>query len=700
MGLGGGQSREDLSLTEMRLLQQVAFRMCVLVAGASVAACAGAPPRTGAPPAPPAPAGSAALGQGADARVRGTAEPSGGRNEAANAGVADSNGTGVSPPSGLNAATAAGPRFTLAGSRLASTGRMIGPAVPGVLPAIPFVDGPLAINVVYPSAGQTIAARDSTFLLGSVGNGRASLTINGAAVPVNPNGSFLAWLPFPAGAKPRYVFVARVGDSAVTSTLDVARPAVAAPLPETGRLVVDRRSVQPDSGFRLRAGESVRLAIRAPSNATVTARLADGSSRSLVAGAGQLFRADVPAGLLARPARIVVSRNGESLTVTVPPVETVNVDAPRFVELKNSNLDAQSDTDAVTIARPDIGGTYKWFLLPGTVLETTGARPGWVRVRLDGSLEAWIESRDAAPAARTARVVRTASNARVVGGRRYTDVRIPMGERPAFEVAESRDALTLSLYGTVSNMDIVNMPTADPSLRDLTWQQVGSDRVQVTAHLEHQPYGWLVLWDRGTFVLRIRRPPPVDAARPLAGKIVAIDAGHPPIGSTGPTGLYEGDAVLAVAGVLKPMLEREGATVVMTRSAPGPVALGARPIAARRADADVFVSIHLNAHPDGVNPYRINGSGAYYFHDHAASLARFVQRGLVRWMGLNDLGVNYDNLAVVRQTWVPAILCEGAFVILPDQEAALRTPEFQSRYAIGILEGLEEWFRSLAAPGP
>ena len=52
--------------------------------------------------------------------------------------------------------------------------------------------------------------------------------------------------------------------------------------------------------------------------------------------------------------------------------------------------------------------------------------------------------------------------------------------------------------------------------------------------------------------------------------------------------------------------------------------------------------------------------------------------------------MNYDNLAVVRGTWYPAVLCEGAFIMLPDQEAALRTPEFQERYARGIADGLEE----------
>jgi len=64
-------------------------------------------------------------------------------------------------------------------------------------------------------------------------------------------------------------------------------------------------------------------------------------------------------------------------------------------------------------------------------------------------------------------------------------------------------------------------------------------------------------------------------------------------------------------------------------------------------------------------------------------------------MGLRDLGTWYDNLALVRATWMPAVLCEGAFLMIPEQEAALRTPEFQERYARGVVDGLAEYFAGL-----
>src|SRR5512133_1868820 len=65
------------------------------------------------------------------------------------------------------------------------------------LPPVPLVDGPLAIRVVYPPAGATIQVRDSNFIFGTVGSGKATLTINGTPVPVVPNGSFIAFLPLP-----------------------------------------------------------------------------------------------------------------------------------------------------------------------------------------------------------------------------------------------------------------------------------------------------------------------------------------------------------------------------------------------------------------------------------------------------------------------------------------------------------------------
>lgn len=575
---------------------------------------------------------------------------------------------------------------------------MITTPATAALPPIPTVDGTLNLHVVYPSPNQLLGVRDSNYIFGSTGSGAAQLTIDGVEVPVFPNGAFLAWLAVPPDDALRYELRATKAGEVATATVPVRLPLLPEVLPDTGRLVVDRSSVTPTGETGLRGDERVRVSVRAPANANVVVHLGTGVTRSLVHGAGNAWGAEVDARDLARAATIVVRRGRDSVELKTAAVAQMDATPRRYVSLLNADVDATSDTDQVSILRPAPNGTYKWFLFPGTVLELTGIRGTSYRVRLDSRLEAWVDQKAAQLLdTDTQHPRRTAANARVVSGDRFTDLRIPVTSKPAYQVQESGDAIVLTLYGTVSNVDIVNFATDDSTVRDVTWEQEASDRIRFMMHLRHQPYGWLALWDRGTFVLRVRRTPVVDARRPLAGRVIAVDPGHPPIGATGPTGLYEGDAVLAVAQHLRTILESRGATVVMTRTSPGPVALGDRAITARRANAEAFVSVHLNAYPDGVNPYRArNGTNTYFFFDQAEPLARAVQRGLVRQIGLPDMGINYDNLAVARQSWMPAILCEGAFLIIPEQEAALRDEGFQKRYAAGIADGIEEYFRSLA----
>lgn len=495
-----------------------------------------------------------------------------------------------------------------------------------VLPPIPPVDGPLNIKVVYPHQNQDIQVRDSNFIFGSVGTGKATLTINGYDVPVAPNGAFLGFIPVPRGEKPAYELVASNGAEKSTANVTIRGPApVAAPKPNVGP--------------------------------------------------------------------------------TMPAVQTTELSPTRRAELLSTDNGISGDTDRVVILRPTPTGTYKWFLFPGTTVEVTAERGTkerveMYRVRLDAQLEAWVGAASVRLLPEgTATPRRSTLNVRVANNTATSDVRIPMtGERPPYEVSETRDAITLTLYGTTANTDIINLATGDRTVRNVTWEQVTTDRARYTIHLRHPSIGYGVTWEQNAVVLHVRHALLIDAARPLAGRIIAVDPGHPPDGTTGPTGLYEGDATLMIAEQLKPLLEARGATVFMTRTTRGAVPLGDRPVMARRAATDAFVSIHLNAFGDGTNPFRANGTGTYFFRDQSEPLARAVQRGLTRQLGLRDLGINYDNLAVVRSTWMPAILCEGMFAVIPEQENALRTIEFQKRYAMGIVEGLEEYFRSMAAP--
>jgi N-acetylmuramoyl-L-alanine amidase len=154
--------------------------------------------------------------------------------------------------------------------------------------------------------------------------------------------------------------------------------------------------------------------------------------------------------------------------------------------------------------------------------------------------------------------------------------------------------------------------------------------------------------------------------------------------------------VLPVGFIVKRLLEERGATVVMTRTTRDVVDLAVRPVIARRANAHAFVSLHYNAYGDGTNPLiQTNGIETFFYRPHAESLARAVQAALLTQQPLDDEGVHYRSLAIVRTTWMPSVLVEGGYIIIPEQENAMRTEQFQEHYARGVVDGLEAYFGAL-----
>jgi N-acetylmuramoyl-L-alanine amidase len=135
----------------------------------------------------------------------------------------------------------------------------------------------------------------------------------------------------------------------------------------------------------------------------------------------------------------------------------------------------------------------------------------------------------------------------------------------------------------------------------------------------------------------------------------------------------------------------------MTRDRDITVPLGDRPRMAADSGAHILVSVHNNAFPDGVNPWLNAGTSMYYFHPHSADLARLLQIEMLDELGLRDIGYGRADLALVRPTWMPSVLSETMFMMIPEQEAALRDPRVQARIAHAHLRALELFLLRRAA---
>lgn len=187
----------------------------------------------------------------------------------------------------------------------------------------------------------------------------------------------------------------------------------------------------------------------------------------------------------------------------------------------------------------------------------------------------------------------------------------------------------------------------------------------------------------------------------LKGKVIAIDPGHggSDAGAIGPNGVKEKELTLAVGLELKQMLESEGAKVIMTRISDVDVAyanasakdeLQARADVANNANADVFVSIHMDAF---VNT-QAKGTSTYYYPKTNGDerIAKFVREGLISQLGTDDRNTRTCNFYVVKHTTMPATLAEVIFISNPAEEKLLKSAEGTQKAATGIFRGLDRYF--------
>src|SRR5215471_1150629 len=203
---------------------------------------------------------------------------------------------GCKAPASPSPGPAPQPRPPVSPPTVATFERGITPRPAPPLPPVPLVEGPLAPRVVFPSANEAISVRDSNFIFGSVGNGHATMTINGTAVPVAPNGTFLAYLPVPPPTDPRYDLFVRNGADTARLVVPVRVPPAKPDLSPDGPLVVDSSSVSPrGTEHVLRADEPLRVSVRAPENATARVTLGR-ETYPLVYLGNNLFATDVPFG--------------------------------------------------------------------------------------------------------------------------------------------------------------------------------------------------------------------------------------------------------------------------------------------------------------------------------------------------------------------------------------------------------------------
>lgn len=178
---------------------------------------------------------------------------------------------------------------------------------------------------------------------------------------------------------------------------------------------------------------------------------------------------------------------------------------------------------------------------------------------------------------------------------------------------------------------------------------------------------------------------------------VCLDPGHGGYdpGAVG-NGLQEKDLTLDICLKLKPILEFNGINVVLTRDgdyAPGNMEgnlsreLQARVNVAEQFNVDLFVSIHINAGGGTGAEILIIGTGGNAERVAITLLPYLTQAG--SWA---NRGVKVQNVLVLRQTTMPAILTENGFIDQTVDTEKLKDPTFRLKLARAHAQGICEYF--------
>ena len=197
--------------------------------------------------------------------------------------------------------------------------------------------------------------------------------------------------------------------------------------------------------------------------------------------------------------------------------------------------------------------------------------------------------------------------------------------------------------------------------------------------------------DRPGTAARLREELRLRHSQGLHGAVIMVDPGHgaTQTGSTGPNGAIESEICWSLGSLLAERLTAAGATVRFSRTEPEDPDASERARRANDAGADLFVSIHLNEHEKS----SAEGCSAYFFGSSRAgeALAESIHRELLK-LGARDCRTHARSYAILRETRMPAVLVEPAFITNPDEEKRLEDRDYRIAIADSIVTGIKRFY--------
>ena len=191
-------------------------------------------------------------------------------------------------------------------------------------------------------------------------------------------------------------------------------------------------------------------------------------------------------------------------------------------------------------------------------------------------------------------------------------------------------------------------------------------------------------------------------------KIIVLDAGHgtPDEGAQSKNGTTEAKINLNITYKTKELLEQNGYKVILTRTGDEAIYdskcttikemknsdIKNRVKIGNESNADIFVSIHLNK----IQQSQYWGWQTFYKkgNEQGKKLSENIQNNITQVIQKENKRVplEINNIYIIKNVKIPTTIVECGFLSNEEEEKLLQDEEYQSKLALGIYNGINDYF--------
>ncbi|KAA3659657.1 MAG: N-acetylmuramoyl-L-alanine amidase [Calditrichaeota bacterium] len=576
-------------------------------------------------------------------------------------------------------------------------------------------------SVVHPKPGDVLHVTDSTFVFGNFSLPCDSVTVNGLPAYLFPNGTFLAMIPVAPGSLNIHTEF-KFASGRFQEKRNVFIPTHLFSSPHKN-ILIEGSFIYPDRPLAVNPGERIAIIAKGTPNAHMYFSFGEGriyrmrevNKKRRMRWKNTSFGLDrswylpsvdgIYVGYFIPKPEDAGNQFRTLLTLITDSEEVISIHNENEIYVRRGNTPIRKE-----IVKPKSLVDYKnkrfllTYLYPGAIVTEDGGYGDYSRITLAEKETIWLPRDEITTSVRSISPIdRKTSRVDVKysqNDNEHISVDIMATYPHPVQVAQSRNLRYYDVFFLQAE-DIppfVRETHSTPLLNRISGKMVAADKYRLRFKFDRRMvWGYELMHDGKNYALSFKKSPKRESLeeQPLKNMVICIDPGHgPDNGAFGLTGINERIMTVDYARKLKALLEKQGAHVVMTRTEDTGLELYQRTQFAEANNSDLFISLHFNALPNGVNPMKIRGTSTFYFHPHSKPLANMIHRHMLSQTKLPDKGVHAKNFSVCRITSMPSVLLEPAFIMQPYEEMRILNPEFRDAVCQGICDGIVDFVKA------